>query len=168
MSISAFQPSGLISGLLLGARPSTKLSTTNCIFSLSRQSNSCVGKQLFSGLGTRQIGLHDSVQQRILLPRGVDEAFVGARRNAVRLADGDIAELTGQRANTVGDGTRVLGKVAGEAGPGGVRHHPAGEWLGGAGEQQVEWGGQLVDFGRGFLGFGVLAIVIVCFRLSER
>src|ERR1700721_1228840 len=106
VSISAFQPSGLISGLLLGARPSTKLSITNCIFSLSRQS-SC------------------------------------ASASAVRLAHSDIAELTGQRAHSVGHRAGVLSEVAGEAGPGGVRHHPAGEGLSGAGEEQVEGGSQI-------------------------
>ena len=111
-----------------------------------------VGKQPLGGLGTCQIGLHDSVQQRILLPRRIGEAFVGARRSAVRLAGGDIAEFTGQRADPVRHRAGVLGEVAGEARPGGVRHHPAGEGLGGAGEKQVERRSQLVDFGGGVLG----------------
>src|SRR5262249_44782914 len=111
-----------------------------------------VGKQPLSGLGTRQIGLHDSVQQRILLPRRISEAFVGACRNAVRLADRDITEFAGQRANPAGHRARMLSQVAREASRGGVRHHPAGEGLGGAGEEQVERRSQLVDSGRGILG----------------
>ena len=122
-----------------------------------------VREQLLGRLGACQIGLHDPVQQRILLPRRITEALVGACRSAVRLAYGDIAELTGQRANSVGHRAGVLSEVAGEAGPGGVRHHPAGERLRGAGEKQVEWRGQLVDFGRGVLGschgYRVLSVV---------
>ena len=132
---------------------------------------SSVGEQSFGGLGACQIGLHDSVQQRILLPRRVTEALVGPCRNAVRLARGDTAELTGQRANPVGHRAGVLSEVAGEAGPGRVRHHPAGEWLRGAGEKQVERRSQLVDFGRGFRGschsYRVLSVVgTVISRLS--
>src|SRR6202012_5347070 len=41
-----------------------------------------VREQLLSGLGASQIGLHDPVQQRILLPRSVTEEPVGACRSA--------------------------------------------------------------------------------------
>src|ERR1700743_722802 len=119
-----------------------------------------VGKQTFDRFGAGKVRLHNPVQHWILLPGRVAEPLVGPRRSAVGFTGRDRAELTGERVGATGDRARVLGEVRPEPGPGGVRHHPAGERPGGAGEQQVERCGQLV----GGLGGGAHG-VCHCYRV---
>ena len=121
----AFQPNGLINGLLLGASPSMTTSSTNRIRSASRQSSSASANRLATNSAAAKYACIERFINGLVCHAGSLNRLSGLAGARSRCTRRDRGELAPERPHPFGDDAWAAGQIQAEPAPRCVWHHPA-------------------------------------------
>ena len=147
VSIIAFQPNGLINGLLLGAELSEDhIENETNTFSVTPVQIR-FGEQVLHQFGGGQVALHRALQERVARPRRITESAVRLERRAIRRPGCDRGQFAPERSDPLGEHVWAAGKFHPELLAHADPMQPARDAEGRAGQRQVVRSGDLGGVG---------------------